>query len=358
MIPVAKPSVGEEEIEAVCRVMRTGMLASGTEVAAFESEFAGYIGTEHAIATSNGTTALHAALLASGVKAGDEVIVPSFTFIATATSVSMCGAKPVMVDVTDDSYGISPEAVLNSITKKTKAVIGVHLFGHPCDIRAIQEICSDSDLVFIEDCAQSHGARNEGKRTGSYGTFGCFSFYPTKNMTTGEGGMITTDDYLLAEHIRRLINHGQAEKYLHTEVGYNYRMTNIGAAIGRVQLKKIDEMNRMRNENAIYYLDNIKNPAVRAPVTLNGCTHVYHQFVLRVRENRRDELAAWLQEHGVGTAVHYPIPVHEQPVYAGIENPSCPVSERLAKEVLSLPVYPGLNEAELSHICDTINRWT
>lgn len=358
MIPVAKPSVGEEEIDAVSRVMRTGMLASGAEVTAFESEFAGYIGTEHAIATSNGTTALHAALLASGVKAGDEVIVPSFTFIATATSVSMCGAKPVMVDVTDDSYGISPEAVLKSVTDKTKAVIGVHLFGHPCDIRAIQEICSDSDLVFIEDCAQSHGARNEGKRTGSYGTFGCFSFYPTKNMTTGEGGMITTDDSLLAEHIRRLINHGQAEKYLHTEVGYNYRMTNIGAAIGRVQLKKIDEMNRMRNENAIYYLDNIKNPAVRAPVTLNGCTHVYHQFVLRVRENRRDELAAWLQEHGVGTAVHYPIPVHEQPVYAGIENPSCPVSERLAKEVLSLPVYPGLNEAELSHICDTINRWT
>lgn len=358
MIPIAKPNIGEEEIEAVSKVMRSGVIASGEEVSIFEREFAGYCGTQDAIATSNGTTALHAGLLACGIASGDEVIVPSFTFIATATSVSMCGAHPVMVDVSKNSYGISPESILESITSKTKAIIGVHLFGHPCDISAIQDICTDHHLIFIEDCAQAHGAVYNGKKVGGFGSLGCFSFYPTKNMTTGEGGMVTTDDPSLADHVRRLINHGQAKKYLHTEIGYNYRLTNIGAAIGRVQLKKIDSMNAARNKNAEYYNSHIKNPDISTPVILKDCSHVFHQYVVQVNKGERDDLISWLSEQGVATAVHYPIPVHEQPVYAGLPSPSSPVATRLAHEVLSLPVYPGLSGSELEHVCDSLNRWS
>jgi perosamine synthetase len=358
MIPIAKPSVGEEEIEAVTKVMRSGILASGEEVSLFETEFAAYCGTSDAIATSNGTTALHAGLLACGVGAGDEVIVPSFTFIATATSVSMCGAKPVMVDIEEGFYGLSPDAVSESITDKTKAIIGVHLFGHPFNIAAIQKICAENNLILLEDCAQAHGSEIRGKKVGSFGAVGCFSFYPTKNMTTGEGGMITTNDKDLADHIRILINHGQSKKYLHTEIGYNYRLTNIGAAIGRVQLKNLDKMNTARRNNGAYYNANISNPLISTPSTQEICTPVYHQYVVRIAGCRRDEFASWLSEHGIGNAVHYPTPVHEQPVYAGIDNPVCPVSSRLSKEVLSLPVYPGLSNEELAYICDVINRWS
>lgn len=357
-IPIAKPNIGEEEIEAVATVMRSGVIASGAEVTEFEKEFADYCDTKYAIATSNGTTALHAGLLACGIGPGDEVIVPSFTFIATATSVSMCGARPVMVDVCEDSYCISPDAILNAITAKTKAVIGVHLFGQPCDISSVQEICSDHNLEFIEDSAQAHGSLYNGKKVGSFGSIGCFSFYPTKNMTTGEGGMITTNNSVIADHARRLVNHGQAKKYLHTEIGYNYRLTNIGAAIGRVQLKKVDAMNHLRVKNAAFLTSHIKNPAVTTPVQLDKCSHVFHQYVIRIGENKRDDLAIWLADKGIGSAVHYPIPVNEQPVYADFSNPPCPVSSRLAKEVLSLPVYPGLSEMELLYICDSINRWS
>ncbi|NLV27538.1 MAG: DegT/DnrJ/EryC1/StrS family aminotransferase [Methanomicrobiales archaeon] len=358
MIPVAHPVFGDQEVDAVSAVIRSGMIASGEEVVSFEKEFADYCGTSEAIATSNGTTALHAGLLACGIKPGDEVIVPSFTFIATATSVSMCGARPVMVDVCEDSFGISPDAILESITPRTKAIIGVHLFGQPCNISAIQDICAEKNLQFIEDCAQAHGALYKGKKVGSFGSVGCFSFYPTKNMTTGEGGMITTSDSALADHIRRLINHGQSKKYLHTEIGYNYRLTNIGAAIGRVQLKKIDAMNEARKKNAVYISKNINHPKISLPQILNDCSHVFHQYVIRVGSGKRDELASWLSNEGVGTAIHYPIPVNEQPVYANISNPASPISSKLAKEVLSLPVYPGLSVEELSHICNSLNRWS
>ena len=358
MIPVAHPVFGDQEIEAVSRIMRSGMIASGEEVSLFEKEFADYCGTKEAIATNNGTTALHAGLMACGILPGDEVIVPSFTFFATASSVSMCGAKPVMVDVCEDSFGISPNAILESITPRTKAVIGVHLFGQPCDISAIMEICEDHHLMFIEDCAQAHGALYNGKKVGSFGSIGCFSFYPTKNMTTGEGGMITTNDPGIADHARRLINHGQGKKYLHTEIGFNYRLTNIGAAIGRVQLRKIDAMNEARNKNAVYFSEHIRNTKISLPVILDGCSHVYHQYVIRVKDGKRDQLTAWLSEQGIGTAIHYPIPVNEQPVYSTVPNPPCPVSARLAQEVLSLPVYPGLTDKELEYICNTLNRWS
>jgi perosamine synthetase len=362
MIPVARPAVGEEEIEAVAAVMRSGMLAQGGVVTEFEKEFAAYCGTSHGVGVNSGTAALHAALLALDIGPGDEVIVPSFTFIATATSVSMCGATPVMVDVEEGMYTIDPDSMLAAITPKTKAVIGVHLFGQPFALRPVLEICGDHELLLIEDCAQAHGAAYQGKRVGGFGALGCFSFYPTKNMTAGEGGMVTTDDAALAARIRRIINHGQSEKYLHTELGFNLRMTNIGAAIGRVQLAKLDAMNRRRQENAACLTAHLTAPGISTPVIRAGATHVYHQYVVEVDEAfplSREDLMAHLREKGVGSAVHYPIPVHRQPLYAEAARDAwCPVSDRLAVRVLSLPVHPGVGVAECQNICKTINEVT
>ncbi len=249
-IPVAKPFVGEEEIEAVAAVMRSGMIASGPKVAEFESRFAEYCGVPHAIATSNGTTALHAGFLAAGIGAGDSVVVPSFSFIATATSVSMTGATPVFADVDERTFTLDPDAVIEALRPDTKAVVGVHLYGQPFDVRPLREICDDHDLLLVEDAAQAHGAEYHGKRVGGLADFGCFSFYPTKNMTTGEGGMVTTDDPGLADRVRLYINHGQSRKYLHTAIGYNFRLTDMGAAVGLVQLGRLEGFNERRIHNA------------------------------------------------------------------------------------------------------------
>ncbi len=359
MIPIARPLLGEEEAAAAARVVCSGMLASGPEVAAFEDEFAAYTGVGHAIAVSNGTTALHAALLAAGIGPGDEVIVPSFTFIATATAVSMCGAVPVFADVRPDLFTLDPEALPALVTPRTKAIVGVHLFGQPFDLGPALDLCADRDLVLIEDAAQAHGAKWRGRRVGSLGTAGCFSFYPTKNMTTGEGGMVTTDDDALDRRIRRLINHGQAEKYLHTELGYNYRMTDLGGAIGRVQLRRLPGFNERRQENGAYLSAHLDAPGVVPPAVGDDRTHVYHQYVVTVTDDcplSRDGLSAYLREHGIGSAVHYPIPVHEQPLYQGTAPPgACPIATDLADRVLSLPVHPGIGPAELEAIVGAVN---
>jgi perosamine synthetase len=360
MIPVARPLLGEEEAQAAARVVRSGMLASGPEVAAFEAAYAAFVGVRHAIAVSNGTTALHAALLGAGIGPGDEVIVPSFTFIATATAVSMCGAVPVFADVRPDLFTIDPEALDALVTPRTKAVVGVHLFGQPFDIDPVFDLCEARGIALIEDAAQAHGARYRDRPVGSFGSAGCFSFYPTKNMTTGEGGMITTDDDGLAGRIRRLVNHGQAEKYLHTDLGYNYRMTDIGAAIGLVQLGRLPELNRRRQGNGAFLSSRIAAPGVTPPATAGDRTHVYHQYVVRVEDDcplSRDGLAAFLRDRGVGTAVHYPIPVHDQPLYRGAPNTrACPVAADLAKRVLSLPVHPGLERSDLDVIVAAVNE--
>ena len=359
MIPIARPCVGQEEADAAARVITSGMLASGLEVTQFEREFADFTGTSHAVATSNGTTALHMALAALGIRHGDEVIVPSFTFIASATSVSMCGALPVMADIEERTYCIDPESVLACITPKTKAVIGVHLFGQPCDVQALSDICTDHSLFFIEDCAQAHGAQYQGKSVGSHGICGCFSFYPTKNMTCGEGGMVTSDDQELMNRIRRLINHGQKEKYLHTELGYNFRLTDIAAAIGRVQLRKLPKMNALRQKNGEVFSKMIYRKGIVTPVVRPGSTHVYHQYAIRVSDDAditRDEFIRCLEQKEIGTAVHYPIPVHKQPVYAStIHARECPVSEKISREILSIPVHPGLTPAQRDEIIQAVN---
>jgi perosamine synthetase len=350
MIPVSRPSLGKEEADAVARVMDSGMIAQGRVVAEFERSFASYCGAAHAVATSNGTTALHASLLAAGIGPGDEVIVPSFTFIATATSVSMCGARPVFADVDDRTFTLDPGSVEALITPRTRAVVGVHLFGQPFDIPALSDLCRGRGLLLIEDAAQAHGSTFRGRKTGSFGDLACFSFYATKNMTTGEGGMITTGDSGLADRIRLLINHGQKEKYLHTSLGYNYRMTDMAAAMGLVQLEKLDEMNAKRAGNAKYLDESIRCPGLVTPYVRPDATHVYHQYVVKVEKGAkvtRDGLMQALSARGVGTAIHYPRPVHDQPLYRGLQGrDSCPVSGRLASSVLSLPVHPLVSDED------------
>ena len=359
-IPVARPALGQEEISAVTDVLKSGMLASGDRVAEFERKFADFCGSNHAVALNNGTAALHAALLTANVGPGDEVIVPAFSFVATASAVAMCGAKPVFADVNERTFTIDPLQVAERVTPKTRAVIGVHLFGQPCDIEALQEICESHSLKFIEDAAQAHGALYKNAKTGSFGHLACFSFYATKNMITGEGGMVTTSDKAYNERLRLLITHGQSEKYLHTCLGYNYRMTDIAAALGIVQLKKLEKFNLRRRKNAEFYNASLSVKGLSIPFVGPARNHVYHQYVIRLTEEfpmNRMTFIEYLKAKGIGSAIHYPIPLHRQPLF-GLENDPdpCPVSTSLAGSVLSLPVHPLLDQKELTYICDTINR--
>jgi perosamine synthetase len=360
MIPVAKPSLGAEEITAVSTVIQSGMLAQGPRVQEFEEAFSRYCNTLHGVAMNSGTAALHATLHALGIGPGDEVIVPSFTFFATASSVCMCGATPVFADVEEESFNISPDSLKEQLTGKTKAVIGVHLFGQPFAVEPVAEICEERGISLIEDAAQAHGAVYHGKKAGSFGAAGCFSFYPTKNMTAGEGGMVTTNDPALSERMRRFINHGQAEKYLHTCIGYNFRLTDIGAAIGLAQLHKLDAFNAKRRETAAYYDDHIDRTGIFLPEIAPGVKHVYHQYIIRVTDTcrlTRDQLAIALREKGIGTAIHYPIPLHKQPVFLEYAKESrCPVADILAGEVLSLPVHPLVTDEERVYIAACINE--
>jgi perosamine synthetase len=358
-IPVARPSVGRDEIAAVTAVLESGMLASGSRVAEFERQFADYCGISHAVAINNGTAALHAALMAAGIGPGDEVIVPAFTFYATASSVLMCGATPVFADVDEQTFNIAPKKIEELVTKKTRAVIAVHLFGQPFDIPAVKEICRRHNLVLIEDAAQAHGALFHGKKAGSFGDLACFSFYATKNMITGEGGMVTTGNRAFDERLRLVINHGQSEKYLHTCLGYNYRMTDLAAAIGLVQLGRLEGFNARRRKNAAYYDAHLSVRGLVTPVVAPGVQPVYHQYVVRITDQfpmGRAEFMEYLKGRGIGSAVHYPVPLPRQPVFGLKNDPDpCPIATRLSASVLSLPVYPSLEEEQLAYICETIN---
>ena len=359
-IPIARPVIGRDEITAVMAVLESGMLAAGERVAQFEQEFATYCDVPHAVAVNNGTAALHAALLAAGIGPGDEVIVPDFTFFATASSVLMCGAMPVFSDVDEQTFNIDPRKIEAHITSKTRAIIGVHLFGQPFDIPAVQAICKRHRLTLIEDAAQAHGALFNGKNVGGFGDLACFSFYATKNMITGEGGMVTSASRALHDQLRLIVNHGQSEKYLHTRLGYNYRMTDMAAAIGLVQLKRLEEFNEKRRRNAAYYNAHLAVKGLVTPVTPAGMQPVFHQYVVRLTDEfpmSREEFMDYLKGHGIGSAIHYPIPLHRQPVFGLKNDPDpCPVATRLAASVLSLPVHPSVDETQLAYICDTINK--
>lgn len=358
MIPIARPLIGDEEKKAVLEVLSSGYLAQGDKVKRFEKEFAKYIGVEHCIAVNSGTAALHLALLALGVKDDDEVITSAFSFASSANSILFCGATPVFSDVNPKTFNIDPMEIKKKITKKTKCIIPVHLYGQPAEMDIIKEIADENNLLIVEDAAQAHGAEYKNIRAGALGDVGCFSFYPTKNITTGEGGIITTNDGGVAEKIKLLRNHGQSKQYYHSILGFNFRMTEFVAAIGIEQLKKLDKLNDKRIQNANFLKENMLNvKGVVLPFVFPDVKHVFHQFTIRVVSDKlsRDGLANNLEKNGIGTRVYYPVPIHKQLLYKDLGyTDSLPESESASKEVLSIPVHPSLTEEELSFIVEKI----
>jgi len=352
VIPIARPRMGEDEKSRVWEAMASGSLAQGPRVHEFEERFAAFIGAQHAVATSSGTTALHLALLGRDIGPGDEVITVPFTFIASANSILYTGARPVFVDIGEADFSMDVAQVEAAVTPRTKAIMPVSLYGQPADMPAIAEIAERHGLAVVEDACQAHGAAIGDRRSGTWGA-GTFSFYPTKNMTTGEGGMLTTDDGALADRVRLLREHGMKVRYHHDVVGYNFRMTDIAAAIGLAQLPKLDGYNERRRAIAARYdreLVGVLTPTVRT-----GATHVYHQYTIRVRG--RDAFAERLKERGVGSAVYYPIPVHRQKPFIalGYGDASYPVTDRLTEEVLSIPVHPSLSDEEVTQVIEAVN---
>jgi dTDP-4-amino-4,6-dideoxygalactose transaminase len=355
MIPISKPQIGEAEKQAVLQVLESGMLVQGPRVAVLEERFAQLCGTRCAVATSSGTTALHLALLAHDIGPGDEVITSPFTFIASVNAALFVGARPVFVDIDEKSFDIDPALIEAAVTPHTRAIIPVHLYGYPCDMDPIMDIARRHDLVVIEDAAQAIGARYRGKPVGGFGT-GCFSLYATKNVMSGEGGMITMDDEELADRCRKLRSHGSSKRYHHKFLGYNFRMSDLHAAIGLAQMDRLEEFTARRRENAAYLSNHITS--VVTPKVQEGYEHVWHQYTVRV-DGRRDRDAAMqhLEEAGVETRVYYPVPAHRHDYIRDIVGDvSLPVAEQAALEVLSLPVHPGLSQADLEEIEEAVNE--
>ncbi len=365
MIPIARPCIGEEEISRVAEVLRSGMLAQGKLVEEFENEFASYVGSKYAVAVSNGTAALHVALISLGIGPGDEVAVPSYTFYATASSVILSGAKPVFVDVDPRTGTMDPEDLRRKLTPKVRAVIPVHIHGHPADLDSIREVVGDREVFLLEDAAQAHGALYKGRKVGSIGEAGAFSFYPTKNMTTGEGGIITTDDEYVYQRAKAIRDQGQVSKYEHHYVGFNYRMTEMSAAIGLVQLRKLDEFNYRRREIASRYTEELSG-IVETPVSAEWAEPVWHLYPIRVG-SKRDEVVRMLRERGVLARPAYPMPLQRQPVmsrlsereynylhvlFGGVDysNVETPNAERLTKEVLYLPIFHCMKDEEVDRV--------
>ncbi|WP_371381176.1 DegT/DnrJ/EryC1/StrS family aminotransferase [Sporomusa aerivorans] len=359
MIPHVKLQLGKEEEDRVIEVLRSGMLAAGSYVQEFEDEFKRYHGSGYGVATSSGTTALHVILEAMGIGAGDKVITTPFSFIATSNAILYTGATPVFADIDPVTYNLSPAALDNAVKDhpEAKAVIVVHLFGLPADMDEILAIANKNNLIVIEDCAQAHGAIYRNKKVGILGKASAFSFYPSKNITSGEGGMVLTDDPMIAEKVRILVNQGQRRRYYHEMVGYNYRMTNIHAAIGLEQLKKLDIYNQKRIENAKFYDDHIVNQGIQKPVLPPDRKHVYHQYTLKV--DNRSALTACLDANGIGYGIHYPLIMPAQPAYKNIATcaGAWPVAEDLADCCVSIPVHPALSRNELTTIVEVINNY-
>lgn len=360
-IAPAKPVIGEEEIDAAVRVLRSGMVVQGPEVAAFEEEFSALVDGRHCVAVNSGTSALQLSLLALDLKPGDEVVVPSFSFAASANAVRLAGGEPVFADIEPASFCLDPSAVEAAIGPRTVAIMPVHLYGHPADMTAIGAIAERHGLAVVEDAAQAHGASWDGRPVGTFGMAGCFSFYPTKNMHSLEGGMITTGDADLARTLRLLRNQGMERQYANEIVGANMRLTDVAAAIGRVQLGKLVGWNTQRRANAEVLSAGIKS--VVTPTVAEQATPVFHQYTIRA--GNRDELRAALAERGIGTGVYYPTPIHELLPYkprshagsrAGNRDWDLPETMRAADEVLSLPVHPALNEDHLARIADAVNE--
>jgi hypothetical protein len=355
-IPPARPVIGEAEIDAAVRVLRSGMVVQGPEVAAFEQEFGELVGGRHCVAVNSGTSALQLSLMALGLGPGDEVIVPSFSFAASANAVRLVGATPVFADIEAGSFCLDPDAVAAAITPRTAAIMPVHLYGHPAAMDRLMPIAEQHGLAVVEDAAQAHAAALDGTPVGSFGAAGCFSFYPTKNMHSLEGGMISTGDAELARTLRLLRNQGMEQRYQNEVVGANMRMTDVAAAIGRVQLGRLDGWTEKRRANAAYLDANLTG--VTVPPVAPGARHVYHQYTVRVQGDR-DAFQAGLKERGIGNAVYYPTPIHRLRPYltedGTVGDWKLPETDRAADEVVSLPIFPSLTRAQLDRIVEGVN---
>jgi dTDP-4-amino-4,6-dideoxygalactose transaminase len=362
MIPINAPQIGKEEIEAVVKVLRSGVithgLGAGPMVTRFEKAFARFVGAKHAIAVNTGTAALHLAIAATEIKQGDEVILPSFTFVATAEVVAMTGAKPVFVDITPETYNISPEKIEKAITERTKAIMPVDLYGLPADMQPIREIADEHGLSIIEDSAQAHGASYKGEPPGALADVACWSFYASKNMTTGEGGMVTTNNDELAEKMRSMRSHGEKEKYKSLMLGHNYHMPEIQAAIGCVQLKKLPKFLARRRKNAERLTEKLKeSKSLQLPKEPKGYKHSWYLYTVRLRgvkEKKRDRIVEALKRKGIGAEVYYATPIHLMPYYKRFGRHRLPETEEAAKQVFSLPVHPGVDAKQIDFIGETV----
>lgn len=353
MIQLSCPQIGEEEFSAVERVLKSGMLAQGPEVDAFEAEFSSVIGSQHAIAVNSGTSALLISLLASDIGPGDEVIVPSFTFAATANAVALTGATPIFVDVDPNTFCMSPDAALAAVGPRTAAIMPVHLYGHPADMDGLSEVALSNGLLLFEDAAQAHLAAWGGKKVGTFGT-ASFSFYPTKNMMSGEGGMITTSDPEVARKSRLLRNQGMERRYQNEIAGFNCRMTDLHAAIGREQLKKLPAWTSRRQQIAGHYNAEIRS--VLIPKISSKAVHVFHQYTVQVVDGRQEEFSSFLTSNGVGNGVYYPTPVHRLPSF-NLEL-HLEVTEKVARNVVSIPVNPLLSDEDVETVVEVVNQWS
>ena len=365
MINISKPIIGKDEIDAVVSVMKSGIIVQGPKTAKLESEFAKYCKTKYAVAFNSGTAAIHAGLYAFGIKSGDEVITSPFTFVASANPILMQNAKVVFADISEEDFNLDPQEVEKKITKRTKVVLPIDLYGQIYNYNAIKKITKKNKIKILEDACQAVGAEQKNKKAGNFGEIGAFSLYATKNIMSGEGGMITTNDKKLMERCKQFRHHGQSEKtrYEYWDIGYNYRTTDICASIGLVQLKKVEKLNSARIKNAKKIskgLDGIKGliiPRIKA-----GNKHVFHQYTIRITKDckiTRDELLIKLKENEINCGVYYPKPLHLHPHFAkmGYKEGDFPVAEKLAKEVISLPVHPSLTEKEINFVINKIREF-
>ena len=351
-------AIKNEIDKAVHRVLDSGWYILGKELAAFEEQFAEWLGVEYAVGVGSGTEALHLALVAAGVGAGDEVITAPNTAVPTLSAISFAGATPVFVDIEPTSFCMDAMKIEAAMTERTKAIVPVHLYGHACDMPAIMRVAEKHGLKVIEDCAQAHGAKVDGRTAGTYGDYGCFSFYPSKNLGAfGDAGLVVCKNGDEAEKLRMLRNYGQSRRYYHDTLGFNSRLDEIQAAILSAQLPHLHEWTGRRRDIARLYRDNIANAAMTTPIVKGNVQHVYHLYV--IRSERRDELRQFLADHGVGAQIHYPVPCHLQKAYAflGYEKGRLPVAEQAAEQVLSLPNYPELSDEEVLYICDVLNQF-
>jgi len=348
-------SLKNEIDTAVARVFASGRFVLGPEGEALEREICQFVGAAHAVGCNSGTDALHFPLVVAGIGPGDEVIIPGFTFFATGEAVSYTGATPVFADVEEATFNLDPASLKKFITKKTKAVIAVHLFGQCANLEEISRICKEHKLLLVEDCAQCIGADFQGKRAGSWGDFGGFSFYPTKNLAAaGDAGLITTNNPQSDSVLRMLRHHGSSKTYLHERVGWNSRLDELQAAVLRVKLRHLDGFNAARRKVAQRYREKLAGAKVMLPAEHGRGTHVYHQFT--IRSEKRDAIREALGKEGIASSVFYPMPLHQQPAYKGLKSSPLPVAEKLARTVLSLPINPLLDDASIDRIAACVRK--